>query len=525
MKRIGSPAMKSPGNSAAGSLMKKLLLSLASLVIFSSAVELIFRIFWIPGTLLVNLAPSDMGDGYYHLVSDRRPAAILKSEGKLRDLKGSPPHYCIITLGESAAAGNPYETELSFSHFLLPILKMQWPDVNWSVVNLSFPCQIHSFALVAARDAEAVKPDCFIIYSGNNELYSHNLYYARQRMSGIGRYLDESADFFRRHSSFLSALSSLVYGFQKTPGYAQSNFDREKNIDSGIENYEWLSEKIIDVAHRSRSRVLFCMPLINLRDFPPLPEDEDCAPLTTAQAEALDRCRERAASDSFRLARYFEILGNPEKAKALYGEASDKTDRFGRVHSRILAYIRSTSRHRDVTVIDLERRLNIPLPGDEELVDWCHPKVEMNYRIALSLAAALSPELTSKFGLPCSPPPSFQDTLERVTCNVKMRLADGNCEAGHLNTDAFRWRLAKKYYERSIELCDYEFPLTAHVGHALSCLQLDDKESAGEIARMVGGRSSKTAIRECILTYFNYDNGSTQRLLELFGVEAEGEKN
>jgi hypothetical protein len=525
MKEI-SPEINAPGSQAAGSLAKKLLLSLASLLIFSTTVELLFRIFWVPGTLLFNLVPSYARDGYYYIDSDRRPVAIPRNKARQSGLKCVPPHYCIVVLGESAAFGVPYGAELSFSHFLHVMLKQQWPQVNWSVVNLSYPCQIHSFALVAARDAEAIRPDCLIIYSGNNELYAPNLFYAKQRMSGIGRHLEAPASFFGRHSSFYSALSSFVYGFRKTPEEALAHFNREAHIDVGIENYQWISEKIIDVAHRSRSRVLFCTPLINLRDFPPLPAEGDSTPLTGTQAVKQDGRKVRTASESFRLAQYYENLDDWDKAKALYSEASDKTAAFGRVHSRILTYIRNIpSRHRDVTVIDLERRLNISLPGDEELVDWCHPKIEMNYRIAFELLSALSNELNSRFDLPRSSLPSYPVALGRMTCNAEtkeMLLAYGNCEAGYLNTYSCRWRPAKYYYEHSFGNRDYPFTLKAHLGLALSCLHLQDRKSAEEIARRVEARASKAAIKECIMVYFNRTRGSAQPLLELFQLETEG---
>lgn len=77
----------------------------------------------------------------------------------------------IFILGESSAAGFPYEPNGSFSRFLALKLKLLYPQKKFEVVNLGIAA-INSYAILdILDDVIAQKPDLVLVYTGHNEFY------------------------------------------------------------------------------------------------------------------------------------------------------------------------------------------------------------------------------------------------------------------------------------------------------------------------------------------------------------------
>jgi lysophospholipase L1-like esterase len=77
----------------------------------------------------------------------------------------------IFILGESSAAGFPYEPNGSFSRFLKVKLNLLFPNKKIEVVNLGIAA-INSYAICdILEDVIDQKPDAVLIYSGHNEYY------------------------------------------------------------------------------------------------------------------------------------------------------------------------------------------------------------------------------------------------------------------------------------------------------------------------------------------------------------------
>jgi len=77
----------------------------------------------------------------------------------------------IFILGESSAAGFPFEPNGSFSRFLGLKLKLLYPQKKFEVVNLGIAA-INSYAILDILD-EVIeqKPDLVLVYTGHNEFY------------------------------------------------------------------------------------------------------------------------------------------------------------------------------------------------------------------------------------------------------------------------------------------------------------------------------------------------------------------
>lgn len=77
----------------------------------------------------------------------------------------------IFILGESSAAGFPFEPNGSFSRFLNLKLKLLYPQKKFEVVNLGIAA-INSYAILDILDGViAQKPDLVLVYTGHNEFY------------------------------------------------------------------------------------------------------------------------------------------------------------------------------------------------------------------------------------------------------------------------------------------------------------------------------------------------------------------
>lgn len=77
----------------------------------------------------------------------------------------------IMILGESSAAGFPFEPNGSFSRFLDQRLSILYPKKKFEIVNLGIAA-INSYAIMdILEDVIDQKPDLVLIYTGHNEFY------------------------------------------------------------------------------------------------------------------------------------------------------------------------------------------------------------------------------------------------------------------------------------------------------------------------------------------------------------------
>ncbi|HEV2393113.1 MAG TPA: tetratricopeptide repeat protein [Verrucomicrobiae bacterium] len=74
----------------------------------------------------------------------------------------------IVILGESAAAGTP-DPAYNFGRILERMLRRQFPQHRIEVINAAMPGVNSHILLPVARDCLRFKPDCLVIYMGNNE--------------------------------------------------------------------------------------------------------------------------------------------------------------------------------------------------------------------------------------------------------------------------------------------------------------------------------------------------------------------
>ena len=282
-------------------IAKRMAVVAASLVVAFLAPEAVVRFVCKPRMLVANLVPSQASDGYMFLSSDHRVRTAPRSASLRMPPARKQREYRIAAFGGSSTFGTPYGPEAAFPHFLLKVLKARWPDVDFLVFNMGFFAQTYSFALVAARDAAELKPDSYVIYSGHNELYPHNLYWTARKRGAVIWGLFEATDWLSRHSRLIALLTDVrerQLGPQRMP---QDAFDWRTHVDDAVVNYQRVSGALVALAKRSGARLIYVTPLRNLRDFPPEPGDDVAPLLAPGDAERLAVSSGRTPTDSYRL--------------------------------------------------------------------------------------------------------------------------------------------------------------------------------------------------------------------------------
>ncbi|MBK7868607.1 MAG: SGNH/GDSL hydrolase family protein [Ignavibacteriales bacterium] len=95
------------------------------------------------------------------------PHSINDVFTKIKD----PNTLRIMILGESSAAGFPFEPNGGFSRFLDKRLSILYPKKKFEIVNLGIAA-INSYAIMdILEDVILQKPDLVLIYTGHNEYY------------------------------------------------------------------------------------------------------------------------------------------------------------------------------------------------------------------------------------------------------------------------------------------------------------------------------------------------------------------
>ena len=276
----------------------------------------------------------------------------------------------------------------------------------------------------------------------------------------------------------------------------KKGFDAFAHVPDGVANYAALSEQMVAEGRRAGARLLWIVPLRNLKDFPPRPDDQGLPLLNLFQAAELLRPHRLTASEAYRLGRYYAAHQDIARARRLLTLASDLNPGVGRVHSAVIEAIkRLPARYPEVAVYDpepaLERSQKVGLLGDETFVDWCHLRLETHLELARLIADQLTPGLSRSLGSPQSIPENL-DALLPDRRDYEIRGLD---EAGFYNIQFFRYPQARDYFQRRL---NDGFSIQAAIGLAISDIQLGKSQEATRWIREFTGRASPEDIQKAL---------------------------
>ena len=349
----------------------------------------------------------------------------------------------IFILGESAALGTP-EPAFGFARILEHLLRSQFPQRRFEVVNAAMRGVNSHILLPAARDCAGQQPDLFILYLGNNEVVG--LHAPGPDSTLIDRHLVliRATQWLKsfKLGQWLGAMGGKSRRKDSRP--QDMEFFREHRIAldeparvSVYQNFQANLEEMLQTISRSGAKAVLSTVAVNQRDFPPLGSLHRAglsatekarwdgayargvaADSTNQPALALEQFLAAAKIDDhhaelhYRLARSYGALGRIDEARRHYALARDRDALAFRAEGRVNEVIRSVAaKHRaGTTLVDAERAFagselsEQGVPGGRLFHDHVHLKFDGDYLLATTLfpavAAALGQSLPTNSPLP-----------------------------------------------------------------------------------------------------------------------------
>ncbi|HKV79286.1 MAG TPA: hypothetical protein VJP02_14155 [Candidatus Sulfotelmatobacter sp.] len=389
------------------------------------------------------------------------PAGMVQTPRLYSIPAAKPPDtYRIFVLGESAAMGDP-DSAYGFSRYLEIMLREQFPSMKFEVVNTGSVAINSHVVLRIAEGLADLKPDLFIIYSGNNEVVGP---YGPGTMltSGSMSIPVIRSNIFFRSTRIGQLLTSL--GTKKREWHGMEMFlDQQVPANSRLLQQAYLNYKenlrdTIKVAQAAGAKVIVSTVATNLKDCAPFASmhrkglsqddlkkwsalvqqgrDMDAA---NSPVRALKQFQEAAAIDDeyaeleFRMARAAWRLGDYTSARGRFMRARDLDTLRFRADSKINEINRSVAASSGVALVDAEKILSDAAPdgiiGSNQIYEHVHMTPEGNYLLARAIFAQIAPTLPQ--GTQASEP-----------------LSETECERLLALTGYDRWRLANEMFGR-----------------------------------------------------------------------------
>ena len=400
---------------------------------FSSSVPLFVRASAADGTLVWRVSPARLG---------RREAAgpvDPQREFRAEKLAGS---YRIFVVGESTAAGVPYDPSDAFAGGLARALAAALPDLPVEVVDAAVSGYGSRRELLAVREIAAHSPDLILYYGGHNETWEHGRY---------GRLIDLPPALFRAVEGLVATriftlASRLVRRDAPLPEEAVERFLREddqKSLElfaiwadraagrrSGGEPeverwYRANLERMADAAEAAGARFAVATLGQDLVDWAPgaLLRRPDLGPdaserwtrlsengrLASERGDcetALAQWRAALAIDAtvadlhYRIAQCESRLGHVDVARTHFRLASDLDGVPLGAPSRYNEALRDLALRRGAILIDAAAALEAAAPdglvGQELFVDFVHPNLRGHQIIAAAIVRALQTSATPR---------------------------------------------------------------------------------------------------------------------------------
>jgi tetratricopeptide (TPR) repeat protein len=366
-----------------------------------------------------------------------------------------PGAFRIFILGESAAAGTP-DPAFGFARILEAMLRRQFPDRQFEVVNAAMRGINSHIILPIARECARLDPDLFVVYMGNNET--------------IGLHAPDPTGFNFTPYLKLLRLGQLMKS-TRTAQFLESTIRRVQRADAAkprpqdieyfrshrlaaddpkrgavYDNFRANLAEICRTIQESGAKAIVSTVAVNLKDFPPLGslhrpglteadknrwEAAYTAGATAEKAgqpekaiphftEAL-RLDDHFAELHFRFGRCCAAAGQIDQAREHYRQARDRDAMQFRTDSRMNEIVRQTASGREaqgIFFVDAERAfeqspLSHPgIPGEKLFNDHVHFTFDGDYLLAQTVREAVEKALA--LGSPAKPAPSRKECADAL---------------------------------------------------------------------------------------------------------------
>ncbi len=299
------------------------------------------------------------GSDYWASEPEYGPHALLREDAPMPHhiwlpVDRDPDKLRVVMLGESAVAGFPSE-EYSLGRMTRILWNESHPDRRMEVANVAMVGASSHLLRVFAREAMSLRPDVTVIYAGHNEVigpYGPGSGFTGSLPSTQLVQLSLAVRNTRTGRALRSMLewAADVLSPQKSPGWRgldEHEGNRIAHDDPALDRMVAQTKEnlraMIEIALRNGSKVLLCVPAVNLEDWPPMAgEAEDAA---------------SSAAEAYRQAQDLAAAGKRDEAWVFYRRACDLDRMRLRSDARVRDAVRSVAAEfdsPDVAMVDAD---------------------------------------------------------------------------------------------------------------------------------------------------------------------------
>ena len=298
------------------------------------------------------------------------------------DKEKKPNTIRIFVLGESSAAGYPYDLKVAFSGEIKRRLLLLYPEKNIEVINLGMAA-INTYTILDLIDGVIEqKPDAIAIYTGHNEYYGAwgvgstenigNQRWLIRFVMNAEKY--KTVQMLRNFISYMMSVGSQEATSRKTLMESMVNDQlipyQSDLFKAGIEQYSENMEIIVSKIRDANIPVVIGSLTSNIKDQ---------KPFISQRIDSLP-----AASDIFSEANNLENKSDYQKAFQKYSYARNLDLLRFRAPSELNEVIRNLSAKYNIPLADVDSLFKInsanQLPADNLFIDHLHPNIA-GYRL------------------------------------------------------------------------------------------------------------------------------------------------
>jgi len=322
----------------------------------------------LPGKLVLNIEVASK----YFLTTKGIPSSIFDPFDAVK----KPGTFRVFVLGESSAAGFPYEPTGSYSRYIRDRLQLVYPKQNIEVVNVSMAA-INSI-VIKDMLPEILKqdPDLILLYVGHNEYYgvfgaaSQSLFAGNKTMLSAMLYLNEFKTVQLLRNMF-NTVSFWFKGKGKDNGatlmarMASNNLVpyKSKLYQAGLTQFEGELSDIIQMIKEKNVPLIMGTLTSNLKDQPPF--------------ISINEKESESADNYFKLAQESLKNGNAVEAKKLFIKAKELDALRFRAPEEMNDIIKELAGRNQIPLVDFESAFNNEsendIVGNNLMVDHLHP--------------------------------------------------------------------------------------------------------------------------------------------------------
>jgi len=334
--------------------------------------------------------------------------------------------YRIFCLGGSTVQGRPYSIETSFTTWLELELQAADPSRKWEVVNCGGVSYASYRLIPILKEAMDYQPDLFIVYTGHNEFLEERTYSGfknqprwlttvqsklyRSRIFGVASQLAGRQDAEKTAEETVVDLPAEVDALLDYQGGIEKYHRDDAWRDDVVSHYGYNLRRMTHIAQAAGVPILFVNPVANIRDTPPFKVEINSELTEQQRTEFLKRWEsakeaawddlptkarlvkealsidDRHADAHYLLAKVYDAMGKAEVANQEYLRAKDEDICPLRMLESMHDVLRRVADQTNTTLIDarrfFENQADQRIPGDDQLIDHVHPRIEQHQQLA-----------------------------------------------------------------------------------------------------------------------------------------------